>query len=86
NDSGRVHVASARNIPPVAIYGPTSPKVGYGPLAPGSRTVELPLECRPCHIHGPRECPEGHFRCMKEISPEQVLEAVGTIFNNVFGN
>jgi len=82
NDSGLVHVASARNIPTVAIYGPTSPKFGYGPLGPGSRVVELNLDCRPCHIHGPRECPEGHFRCMKEISPEQVLEAVGMILKS----
>jgi len=79
NDSGLVHVASARNIPTVVIYGPTSPKFGYGPLGPGSRVVELNLDCRPCHIHGPRECPEGHFRCMKEITPEQVLEAVDLI-------
>jgi heptosyltransferase-2 len=82
NDSGLVHVASARNIPTVVIYGPTSPKFGYGPLGPGSRTVELPLECRPCHIHGPRKCPQGHFRCMNEITPEQVLEAVDLIIKN----
>lgn len=82
NDSGLVHVASARNIPTVAIYGPTSPKFGYGPLSPGSRTVGLDLDCRPCHVHGPRECPRGHFRCMKEITPEQVLETAGMILNS----
>ena len=81
NDSGLVHVASARNISTVVIYGPTSPKFGYGPLGPGSRTVELPLDCRPCHIHGPRECPKEHFKCMKEITPEQVLETVEMILN-----
>jgi heptosyltransferase-2 len=82
NDSGLVHVASARNIPAVVIFGPTSPKFGYGPLGPGSRTVELPLDCRPCHIHGPRECPQSHFKCMKEIAPEQVLEAVGLVLSS----
>ncbi|MCD6163557.1 MAG: glycosyltransferase family 9 protein [candidate division Zixibacteria bacterium] len=33
------------------------------------------LYCRPCNLHGSKKCPEKHFRCMKEITPEQVWKA-----------
>lgn len=76
NDSAPVHIASARQVPVVAIFGPTVPAQGFAPLFPRSAVVELPLACRPCSAHGPRTCPLGHFRCMREIQAEQVLAAL----------
>jgi len=76
NDSAPVHVASAFGVPAVVIFGPTSPKFGFGPWRNPSRVLEKELACRPCHHHGPRECPEVHFRCMKDISAGEVAEAV----------
>lgn len=75
NDSALVHIASARDIPSVVIYGPTVPEFGFGPLAPGSTTVGIPLPCRPCDPHGPRRCPRKHFQCMRGISPDDVFMA-----------
>lgn len=75
NDSASQHLASAMGTPTVTVYGPTSPKFGFGPLAPASRTVGLSgLACRPCHQHGPARCPLGHWRCMRELSSHQVHE------------
>jgi len=82
NDSALVHIASARNVPSVVIFGPTAPEFGFGPLTPGSATIGLPLECRPCSRHGPKRCPQGHFRCMRELPPEQVFQAVMTVLDS----
>lgn len=77
NDSLPLHLASAMGTPTVALFGPTVPALGFGPLAPASRVVEHPdLPCRPCHAHGPASCPLRHFRCMGELSVPQVLAAL----------
>lgn len=77
NDSAPLHLASATGTPTVAIFGPTVPAFGFGPLAPRSAIVgqEL-LACRPCSAHGPQRCPLGHWRCMRLTSPAVVAAAV----------
>ncbi|MBU6367505.1 MAG: glycosyltransferase family 9 protein [Gemmatimonadetes bacterium] len=80
NDSLPLHLASAMETPTVALFGPTVPALGFGPLAPASRVVEHPnLPCRPCHAHGPATCPLRHFRCMGELSVPQVLGALHAV-------
>jgi len=75
NDSSPLHLASAMGTPTVAIFGPTVPEFGFGPLAASSVVVgHEALACRPCHRHGPRRCPLTHFRCMRELTPEVVAE------------
>jgi heptosyltransferase-2 len=82
NDSASQHLASAMGTPTVTVYGPTSPEFGFGPLAPGSRTVGVSgLACRPCHEHGPPRCPLGHWRCMRELSSRQVHEVLMSVLS-----
>lgn len=77
NDSLPLHLASAMDTPTVAIFGPTSPTFGFGPLASRRVVVEHPgLDCRPCHRHGPPHCPLGHFRCMTDVLVPQVMDAL----------
>lgn len=77
NDSAPLHLASAVGTPTVAIFGPTVPAFGFGPLAPGSIVVgHTSLPCRPCDRHGPQVCPLGHFRCMRELDVASVVESV----------
>ena len=77
NDSAPLHLASAVGTPTVAIFGPTVPEFGFGPLAPRSRVLGLTtLACRPCDRHGPQRCPLGHWRCMREITPRDVAMAL----------
>ena len=74
NDSAPQHLASAMGTPTVGIFGPTVPEFGFGPLAPGSITAGVDgLACRPCDRHGPQQCPLGHWRCMREVSSDEVL-------------
>ncbi len=77
NDSAAVHIASFTGTPVVVIYGPTVPSFGFTPYGVDSAIIEYNgLKCRPCSSHGPMECPEGHFKCMKMISAEEVYSAV----------
>jgi heptosyltransferase-2 len=77
NDSLALHLATALARPIVAVFGPTSPAFGFGPLQPEDRVVEHPaLPCRPCSAHGPAICPLGHHRCMRDVGVEPVLQAV----------
>ena len=76
NDSAPQHLASAVGTPTVTVFGPTVPAFGFGPLAPGSVVAQHPrLPCRPCHPHGPPTCPLGHWRCMRELMAEHVVDA-----------
>jgi heptosyltransferase-2 len=73
NDSSPTHMASAMGTPTITIFGPTVPDFGFGPLAPRSAVAGHPaLDCRPCDRHGPRRCPLGHWRCMRELGVDDV--------------
>ncbi len=77
NDSGLLHVASALKKPVVAIFGSTTEELGFFPLTTQHIVVQnYNVKCRPCSHIGKRTCPKGHFKCMKEITPPQVIAAV----------
>lgn len=72
-DTGPLHIARAYGIPVIALFGPTSEhKMDF---APHDRLLTVDLSCRPCSAHGDDTCPEGHHRCMRELSAARVLEA-----------
>ena len=77
NDSAPLHLATGVGTPVVAVFGPTTPAQGFGPVGPGSRVVqEKGLWCRPCSPHGPATCPLGHHACMQGIGVDRVLTAM----------
>jgi lipopolysaccharide heptosyltransferase II len=79
NDTGLMHIAVAMNRKIVAIFGSTVKEFGFFPLAKDSIVLERKgLACRPCSHIGRSECPEKHFRCMNEISPDDVVQSVSS--------
>ena len=80
NDTGLMHIACARQRKVVAIFGSTVLQFGFGPYGTEAVVVENnSLGCRPCSHIGRSECPKGHFKCMTDISSDEVLRAIATI-------
>lgn len=69
-DSGPMHIAAAMGTPVIALFGPTAPW-RTGPYSKSAKIVRSELYCSPCFK---KKC--SHISCMKEISVEDVFEAV----------
>jgi heptosyltransferase-2 len=81
NDTGLMHLAAARKRKVVAVFGSTVREFGFFPYQTESAVVERTgLPCRPCTHIGRKECPAGHFRCMKDISSDDVFSIVERLY------
>ncbi len=74
-DSGPMHLASGVDVPVLALFGPTTKEWGFFPSGPHDLVLESGLPCRPCSLHGGKNCPRGG-ECMSSITPEDVLNGI----------
>ncbi len=80
NDTGLMHLGTAVDIPVLALFGSTVEAFGFFPFRGQAKVLEnASLSCRPCTHIGRRECPKDHFKCMKEILPEQVFDSLQSL-------
>ena len=82
NDSGLMHMATALQVPVVAVFGPTVQEFGFYPFQARAEVVSEPLPCRPCSTKGSRRCPRGHHACMQDISSARVLAAARAVWES----
>ena len=85
NDSAPIHITSAfPNTRIVGIFGPTVKEFGFFPWSENRKVFEINgLYCRPCAIHGGNFCPEKHFRCMREITPDLIENEIYNYIDKV---
>lgn len=73
-DSAAQHLGAASDTPIVLIYGSTDMRFGFYPLTSKYSIIENDtLDCRPCTDHGRDKCPLGHFKCVEDLSIEQIF-------------
>lgn len=86
HDTGLMHIAAALRRPVIAVWGSTVPSFGVAPYygenylahhaQPCDNVQVNKLWCRPCTKFGRKRCPQGHFKCMKKISIEEIVRQV----------
>lgn len=72
-DTGPMHLARAVGTRCVVLFGST-PASQFD--LRGHEVLVSEEHCSPCSSHGLAACPRGHLRCMRNISVEQVWQAL----------
>lgn len=75
-DTGAMHMATAVGTPVAALFGPTVEAFGFFPYHAKTAVLQRELACRPCSAHGGAACPLKHHRCLQDLQPADVLEAL----------
>lgn len=80
-DTGLMHIAAAFQKPIVSIWGNTIPEFGMYPYYPKGKDLNQIIEnkdltCRPCSKIGYEECPQGHFKCIKNLQIAEITASI----------
>lgn len=71
-DSGPRHFAAAFDVPVITLFGPTH--IAWSETySPRAVHLQKQVACGPCQQ---RVCPLGHHRCMRELTVDEVYQAV----------
>jgi len=71
NDGGPKHIASARGVPTVTVFGPTNSRSWNEENDPAHPAVTSKESCAPCDR---TQCEDYGIKCMESIKAEEVLE------------
>ena len=76
-DSSNMHMASLVGTPVVSLWGATHPYAGFmgwGQKLENAVMIDMP--CRPCSIYGNKPCTQGDYPCLKNITPEMIINKI----------
>ena len=84
SDTGLMHIASAFKKDIISIWGNTIPEFGMTPYMSGDNSIIIEntsLKCRPCSKIGYSKCPKKHFKCMNDISTNEIINYINSILS-----
>jgi ADP-heptose:LPS heptosyltransferase len=76
HDTGLMHIAAAFKKMVFSIWGNTVPSFGMYPYQTKYKVFQVnKLWCRPCSKIGYDKCPLNHFKCMRKIEIDSIVES-----------
>lgn len=76
-DSANMHLAAIAGAPTLSIWGATHPFAGFTAWRqPRESMLGADMECRPCSVFGDRPCRYGDYRCLRAITPDEVVRRI----------
>jgi len=83
NDSAPTHLGMSADIPVLTIFCSTATQFGFYPYNTKSDYLSYDdLYCKPCGIHGYRNCPTGTFDCAGLLTPDLVINKAESLLAN----
>jgi lipopolysaccharide heptosyltransferase II len=76
NNTGPVHIAAAVGTPVVDLYALTNPQ--HTPWGVPNRVLFHDVPCKFCYKS---ICPEGHYHCLRLVTPDEVFRAACELFS-----
>ena len=76
NNTGPVHIAAALGTPVVDLYALTNPQ--HTPWGVPNRVLFHDVPCKFCYKS---ICPEGHYHCLRLVTPDEVFRAACELFS-----
>lgn len=76
NNTGPVHIAAALGTPVVDLYALTNPQ--HTPWGVPHRVLFHDVPCKFCYKS---ICPEGHYHCLRLVTPDEVFRAACELFS-----
>lgn len=74
-DSSNMHMAAMMGTKTISIWGATHPKAGFVAWQqPAESLLQVPMACRPCSIYGNKPCSKGDFPCLRQITPQMIVD------------
>lgn len=74
NDSSPIHLAAMAGAKCVGIFGATTLSLGFRPWSDRAKVAQIDLNCRPCGLHGHKQCPLKHHHCMVHLPSHLVTD------------
>ncbi len=80
NDAAPMHIAAAVGTPTIGLFGPGEEQIWF-PYSRERMCVALrkDVPCHPCHLNVCNRTGDGYMECMKLLTVDDVLEAVGAL-------
>jgi heptosyltransferase-2 len=78
-DTGLMHIAAAYKVPTLMFWGSTAYELGMYPYYGQNHSINSinlvneNINCSPCSKIGKEKCPKGHFKCMTDLSDNEIL-------------